>query len=139
MSLGYFAYPMPANEPVYNYAPGSAERKQLKKVLAELKKEEADVPMYIGGDEVRTGNKVALHPPHEIAYTLGYFHEGDEKHVKQAIDAALSAKENWAAMPWEDRAHIFFKSSRLVSNKVSLSHEWYNHAGAEQKCIPGRD
>ena len=117
MSLGYFAYPMPANEPVYNYAAGSAERKQLKKVLAELKKEEADVPMYIGAGEVRTGNKVALHPPHEIAHTLGYFHEGDETHVKHAIDAALTAKENWAAMPWEDRAHIFLKAADLLATK----------------------
>lgn len=117
MSLGYFAYPMPANEPVYNYAPGSSERKQLKKVLSDLKKEEADIPMYIGADEVRTGNKIALHPPHEIAHTIGYFHEGDETHVKQAIDAALAAKENWAAMPWEDRAHIFLKAADLIATK----------------------
>ena len=117
MSLGYFAYPMPANEPVYGYAAGSAERKQLKKILAELKKEEADIPMYIGAAEVRTGNKVALHPPHETTHTLGYFHEGDESHVKQAIDAALAAKENWAAMPWEDRAHIFLKAADLLAGK----------------------
>lgn len=117
MSLGYFAYPMPANEPVYGYAAGSAERKQLKKVLAELKKEEADIPMYIGAAEVRTGNKVALHPPHETAHTLGYFHEGDESHVRQAIDAALAAKANWAAMPWEDRAHIFLKAADLLAGK----------------------
>ena len=117
MSLGYFAYPMPANEPVYNYAPGSPERKQLKKVLSELKKEEADIPMYIGADEVRTGNKMALHPPHEIAHTLGYFHEGEETHVKQAIDASLAAKDNWAAMPWEDRAHIFLKAADLIAGK----------------------
>ena len=117
MSLGYFAYPMPANEPVYGYAAGSAERKQLKKVLAELKKEEADIPMYIGAEEVRTGNKVALHPPHETPHTLGYFHEGDESHVRQAIDAALAAKANWAAMPWEDRAHIFLKAADLLATK----------------------
>src|SRR3954447_14774428 len=107
MSLGYFSYPMPVNEPVYNYAPGSAERKQLKKVLADLKKETIDIPMYIGADEVRTGNKIALHPPHEIAHTLGYFHEGNESHVKLAIEAAMKAKESWANMLWEDRAHIF--------------------------------
>jgi 1-pyrroline-5-carboxylate dehydrogenase len=117
MSLGYFAYPMPVNEPVYGYAAGSAERKQLKKVVAELKKAEADIPMYIGAEEVRTGNKVALHPPHETAHTLGYFHEGNEGHVKQAINAALAAKENWAAMPWEDRAHIFLKAADLLAGK----------------------
>lgn len=117
MSLGYFAYPMPANEPVYGYAAGSAERKQLKKALSELKKQEADIPMYIGAEEVRTGKKIALRPPHETTHTLGYFHEGDESHVKQAIDAALAAKENWAAMPWEDRAHIFLKAADLLAGK----------------------
>lgn len=108
---------MPANEPVYGYAAGSAERKQLKKALSELKKQEADIPMYIGAEEVRTGKKIALRPPHETTHTLGYFHEGDESHVKQAIDAALAAKENWAAMPWEDRAHIFLKAADLLAGK----------------------
>jgi 1-pyrroline-5-carboxylate dehydrogenase len=93
MSLGYFSYPMPLNEPVLSYAPGSPERKRLKDVLAELKSGEADIPMYIGSREVRTGKRMAIHPPHEIKHTLGYFHEGDEKQVKQAIGAALAAKE----------------------------------------------
>jgi 1-pyrroline-5-carboxylate dehydrogenase len=117
MSLGYFSYPIPANEPVYSYAPGSPERKQLKKVLAELKSEETDIPMYIGADEVRTGNKIALHPPHEISYTLGYFHEGDKNHVDQSIKAAMNAKKSWASMPWEDRAHIFLKAADLIAGK----------------------
>ncbi len=117
MSLGYFSYPMPANEPVYSYAPGSAERNKLKKVLSELKSEAIDIPMYIGADEVRTGNRTALNPPHEIAHTLGYFHMGDETHVKQAIDAALSVKEAWSNMPWEERAHIFLKAADLIAGK----------------------
>src|SRR6266550_729429 len=110
MSIGTFSYPMPANEPVLNYAPGSPEKKRLKEVLAELKKQEADIPMYIGSKEVRTNKKVAVHPPHEIAHTLGYFHAGEEKHVQQAIDAALAAKENWANMSWKTRANIFLKA-----------------------------
>jgi len=117
MSLGYFSYPMPANEPVYSYAPGSPERKQLKKVLAALKSEEIDIPMYIGADEVRTGNKMALHPPHETAHTLGYFHEGDKSHVDQAIKAAMNAKKYWGEMAWEDRAHIFLKAADLIAGK----------------------
>lgn len=117
MNLGYFSYPLPANEPVLQYAPGSAEKATLKRTLAELKKKPIDVPMYIGGKPVRTGNKIAMHPPHEIAHTLGYFHEGDEKHVKMAIDAALKAKESWAAMPWEDRANIFLKAADLIATK----------------------
>ncbi|HEV3324939.1 MAG TPA: aldehyde dehydrogenase family protein, partial [Puia sp.] len=115
MSLGYFHYPAPANEPVLNYGPGSKEKATLKKVLKELKSVEHDIPMYIGNREVRTGKKIALHPPHEIAHTLGYFHEGDESHVQQAIDAALQAKEKWAALSWENRAGIFLKAADLLA------------------------
>src|SRR5687767_5545763 len=117
MSLGYFNYPMPANEPVLNYAPGSPERKRLKEVLVELKKEKIDVPMYIGSKEVRTNKKGTLHPPHEIAHTLGTYSEGNEKHVTQAIDAALAAKESWASMDWETRANIFLKAADLMATK----------------------
>src|SRR5574343_1799253 len=117
MNLGYFSYPLPVNEPVLNYGPGSAEKKRLKEVLAELKSEQIDVPMYIGSKEVRTNKKVAMHPPHEIAHTLGYFHAGDEKHVHQAIEAALAAKESWAAMSWENRAGIFLKAADLIATK----------------------
>lgn len=117
MSIGTFSYPLPVNEPVLNYAPGSPEKKRLKQVLAELKKEQADIPMYIGNKEVRTNKKIALHPPHETAHTLGYFHTGDEKHIKQAIDAALAAKENWASLSWENRAGIFLKAADLIATK----------------------
>ncbi len=117
MSLGYFSYPLPANEPVLNYAPGSPEKATLKKVLAELKKKEADIPMYIGGRAVRTGNRVSIHPPHEKDHVLGYFHMGDAKHVQQAIDAALKAKAAWADMTWESRAAIFLKAADLVATK----------------------
>ena len=117
MSLGTFSYPMPVNEPVHSYGPGTAERKALQKTLKELKKEQADIPMYIGGDEVRTGKKVAIHPPHEIGHTLGHFHAGDESHVKQAIEAALNAQESWAAMSWESRANIFLRAADLISTK----------------------
>ncbi len=117
MSLGYFSYPMPVNETVLQYAPGSAERTALQKTLAELKKKPVEIPMYIGGKAVKTGNKVAIHPPHEIAHTLGYFHAGEEKHVTQAIASALKARESWAAMSWENRAHIFLKAADLLATK----------------------
>lgn len=117
MSLGTFSYPLPVNEPVLNYGPGSAEKKRLKEVLALLKKEKADIPMYIGGKEVRTNKTQSIHPPHETKHTLGHFHIGTEKHVQQAIDAALAAKEGWAAMSWEDRAAIFLKAADLIATK----------------------
>jgi 1-pyrroline-5-carboxylate dehydrogenase len=117
MNLGYFSYPLPANEPVYNYAPGSPERAALKKTLEELKGQVIDVPMYIGDKEVRTGNLHPIRPPHEIAHTLGHFHEGDEAHVQQAIDAALAARDAWTAMSWENRAGIFLRAAELISTK----------------------
>ncbi|HXB45949.1 MAG TPA: L-glutamate gamma-semialdehyde dehydrogenase [Puia sp.] len=117
MSLGYFSYPQPENEPVYSYAPRSKEKEILKKTLRELKNAEHDIPMFIGDKEVRTGKKTALHPPHEIAHTIGYFHQGNEKHVQQAIEAALKAKEQWADLSWANRANIFLKAADLISTK----------------------
>lgn len=117
MSYGTFSYPLPTNEPVLNYSPGSPERKRLKEVLAELKTDSADIPMYIGAKEVRTGKKVAIRPPHEREHVLGYFHAGEEKHVHQAIEAALAVREAWASTNWEERAHIFLKAADLIATK----------------------
>jgi 1-pyrroline-5-carboxylate dehydrogenase len=117
MHFGNFKYPAPVNEPVLNYAPGSPEKDTLKATLAKLKSEAIDIPMYIGSKEVRTGKTVRIHPPHEIAHTLGYFHTGEAKHVQQAIDAALAAKEAWSNMAWEERAAIFLKAADLMATK----------------------
>jgi 1-pyrroline-5-carboxylate dehydrogenase len=117
MSLGYFSYPMPVNETVLSYGPGSAERELLKSVLEKLKSEAADIPMYIGSKEVRTNKKERIHPPHEISHTLGYHSIGDERHIQQAIEAALNAKDAWAGMSWEGRANIFLKAADLISTK----------------------
>jgi 1-pyrroline-5-carboxylate dehydrogenase len=117
MSLGNFIYPRPGNEPVLSYAPGSAEKETLKKTLTELKSKETDIPMYIGGQEVRTDVKVAIHPPHELKHTLGYFHAGNQKHIEAAIEAALAARERWGNMSWENRAAIFLKTADLLSTK----------------------
>ena len=117
MKYGYFDYPVPQNEPVFSYGPGTRERAELKKALADAKGREADIPMYIGGQEVRTDNRVAIHPPHEIAHTLGHFHMGGEAHVHQAIEAALQAREAWATLSWENRANIFLRAANLLSTK----------------------
>jgi len=98
MNLGYFSYPLPVNEPVYGYAPGSPEREALLKTLKELKSKPANIPMYIGNEEVHTGNLHPIHPPHEIAATIGHFHAGDETHVHKAIEAALNARQVWTDM-----------------------------------------
>ena len=117
MQFGDFYYPTPANEPVLNYAPGSPERAALKKALEDFKSQKIDVPMYIGSEEVRTENKVAMRPPHEHAHILGHFHRGEAKHVNKAIQAALKIKDKWAAMSWENRANIFLKAADLLATK----------------------
>jgi len=117
MQIGYFNYPAPANEPVLMYAPGSPEKIALKQALANAKKKTLDIPMYINGKAVRTGNKVAIHPPHEIKHVLGHFHMGTKQHVEQAINAGLKARASWADMPWESRAHIFLKAADLLATK----------------------
>jgi 1-pyrroline-5-carboxylate dehydrogenase len=117
MNLGYFNYPLPANEPVKSYAPGSPEKKSLKKVLAELKSKEHDIPAIIGGKEIRSGTKIKLRPPHEISHTLGYFHRSSKEHIQLAIHSALQAKESWENMNWENRAAIFLKAADLMAGK----------------------
>ena len=117
MSNGIFNVPVAANEPIYDYAPGTPEREAL---LASYKAQfnaKVDVPMYIGGEEVRTGNTGNLTPPHDHQHVIGTFHKGDASHVEAAIEAALAAKDRWSNMPWEHRASIFLKAAELISGK----------------------
>ena len=115
MSNAFFKVPTPKNEPVLSYAPGSKERQLLKKALEESRSQELDIPMYIGSEEVRTGKKGRLSPPHDHKHTLGYYHEGDKSHVEMAINAALAAKEKWSNLSWEYRASIFLKAAELLA------------------------
>src|SRR5690606_8370298 len=87
------------------------------KALLELKSVQRDIPMYIHGKEVRSGQRLEIRPPHETDHLLGHFHQADESHVNQAIHAALDAKEAWSNMPWEHRASIFLKAADLLANK----------------------
>ncbi|MBL3655095.1 L-glutamate gamma-semialdehyde dehydrogenase [Fulvivirga sediminis] len=125
MPKGIYKIPTPTNEPVLSYAPGTAERETLKKALEETRAKEVEVPMYIGSEEVTTGNKIAMTPPHDHKHVLGYFHEGDSSHVEQAINAALGAKEAWASLSWEHRASVFLKAADLIAgpyrNKINAA------------------
>ena len=117
MSNGIFNVPVAANEPIYDYAPGTPEREAL---LASYKAQfnaQVDLPMYIGDEEVRTGNTGNLTPPHDHQHVIGTFHKGDASHVEAAIEAALAAKDRWSNMPWEHRASIFLKAAELISGK----------------------
>jgi 1-pyrroline-5-carboxylate dehydrogenase len=117
MNNAYFDFVAPNNEPVLSYAPHSAERKALQKAVADMKSKVADIPMYIDGKEVRSGKLKELRPPHETAHLLGHFHASGEEHVHEAIDAALAARETWAATSWEHRASIFMKAAELLATK----------------------
>lgn len=117
MNIGYFNYPLPANEPVKSYAPGSSEKKALKQALANWKSVEHDIPAFVGGKEIRSGDKIKMRPPHELSHTLGYFHRSAKEEVVQAIDASLKAKVSWEAMNWENRAAIFLKAADLLAGK----------------------
>ena len=117
MKIGNFSYPLPANEPVLSYAPGTKEREDLKKALKSLKSKKTDVPMYIGGEEIRTDDKIEIRPPHEKKFVLGTYNQGTAADVKKAINAALKAKEKWAALTWENRANIFLKAADLIATK----------------------
>ena len=115
MHNAIYKVPVPQNEPVLNYAPGSLETDNVKKAIAELRSKVIEVPMYIGSDEVVTDKKIKLSPPHDHQHALGYASEGDASHVKAAIDAALEARSNWANLPWNERAAVFLKAADLFA------------------------
>ena len=116
MANAIFKTPTASNEPVYSYASGSAERKNLQKALKDLRSKEIDVPMHIGSEEVYTDEKIGLAPPHDIHHSLGTYNKGNASHVQAAIKAAMEAKESWENMPWQERAAIFLKAADLISD-----------------------
>jgi len=117
MFNGIFHVPQPGNEPALNYAPGSPERAELKARLAELRGQHTEVPMIIGGKEVRSGKLARMLCPHDHEHLLGQYHQADETHVHQAIDAANRAKKQWSEMPWDSRAIVLLKAADLLAGK----------------------
>jgi len=117
MFNGVFHVPQPVNEPVFGYAAGSREKTELKSKLKELLGCQTDVPMIIGGQEVRSGKTVPLICPHARRHALGYYHQGEEAHVHQAIEAANAAKKDWSTMPWDSRAIVLLKAAELLAGK----------------------
>ena len=115
MPKGNFFVSDPINEPVLSYAPGTAPREELLAKYKEMYSQQIDAPMHIGEKEVHTNKKIAMTCPHDHQHVLGHFSEGDASHVKDAIDAALEAKEDWEKMTWENRASIFLKAADLIA------------------------
>lgn len=112
-----FSFPKPKNEPVYGYAPGSVERKKLKEALDKMYNEKIEIPIIIGGKEVKTGNTGNVIMPTEKEHVLATYHKVSEKEVQEAIDAAMKAHEEWANTPWIDRASVILKIATLISGK----------------------
>jgi 1-pyrroline-5-carboxylate dehydrogenase len=108
--------PVAVNEPVKAYAPNSSERNELLATYEKLYNQSPiDIPMYIGSEKVFTDNKKSLTPPHEHSKVLGKYNVGEKKHVEQAIEAALNAKNAWASLPWEQRAAVFLRAADLLA------------------------
>ncbi|MDE0586929.1 MAG: L-glutamate gamma-semialdehyde dehydrogenase [Candidatus Marinimicrobia bacterium] len=106
--------PKPINEPVLSYAPGTPERAALKSRITELKSQEIEIPIIIGGQEIKTGDMGEMRIPHDHKHLLGRFHKAGEKEVKMAIEAAMDAWVTWSKMPWESRAAIFNKMASIL-------------------------
>jgi 1-pyrroline-5-carboxylate dehydrogenase len=115
MSNAYFTIPTPINEPVLNYAPGSTERAAVAAQYKKYFEGHADIPMYIGGAEVRTNNTRNITPPHDHQHVVGHYHLADEAIVDQAISNALASRKAWVDTPWEHRAAVFLKAADLLA------------------------
>ena len=115
MSNAYFTIPTPVNEPVLNYAPGSPERAAVAAQYKKYFEGHADIPMYVGGAEVRTDNTRNITPPHDHQHVVGHYHLADEAIVDHAISNALASRKAWADTPWEHRAAVFLKAADLLA------------------------
>jgi len=114
-SHGIFRVPDPLNEPVLSYAPGTPEREELRNRLTELESRQLDIPLVIGGEEVRTGETFDAIEPHDRSHVLGTVHKGGAKEVERAIAASADAWEDWSRTPWEERAAVFLRASELLA------------------------
>jgi 1-pyrroline-5-carboxylate dehydrogenase len=109
--------PIPVNEPTRSYAPGTPERAELKAAVARMSGEAIEIPMFIGGQEVRTGHLVEARSPHRRSLVLARAHEGGRKHVEQAIQAALEVQPAWAELPWSARAGVFLRAAEILATR----------------------
>ncbi len=117
MGKGFFHVPVAVNEPVKSYAPGTPEREEVLLTYKDLYNTKMEVPLYIGSEEIKTGDTESMHPPHDHQHNLGVYHKAKKKHVQQAIDTALDARTAWADLEWEQRAAVFLKAADLIAGK----------------------
>lgn len=117
---GKYQVPKPVNEPIIDYSPGTPERETLKKELRKIRENKIEIPLIIGGKEVRTGVKGECRLPHDHSVVIGEYHKAGEEEINKAIDSALKAWEKWAYYPWEHRLSVFLKAAELMSKKYRV-------------------
>ncbi len=115
MGKGFFQVPTAYNEPIKGYAPGSSEREAVLEQYKKYYNGTVDVPLYIGSEEVRTGNTRPMSPPHDHQHIVGTYHLAEKEHVSQAIENCLASRTAWANLTWEQRAAIFLKAAELIA------------------------
>ncbi len=115
MGKGFFNTPVPINEPIKSYAPGSPEREAVLTTYKEMYNNKIDVPFYINGKEVTTSNTRTMSPPHDHKHIVGTYHLAEKHHIEEAILTALEARKKWSKTPWEQRAAIFLKAAELIA------------------------
>ena len=115
MANGFFNVPVAINEPVKSYAPGSPEREAVVEAYKTMFNSKVDVPLYINGKDVKTGNTRTMSPPHDHKHIVGEYHLAEKQHVEDAISTALEARKTWSQMPWQQRAGIFLKAAELIA------------------------
>ena len=110
-----FSLKRPENEPVLNYGPGSEEKQELKEEIERLKEQVYEIPLIIGGEEIKTGNMGEIRMPHNHEHVLARYHKAGQEHIDMAIEAAKEAKEEWENTPWEKRVEIFQRAASLLA------------------------
>ena len=115
MLKGFFNVPKAVNEPVKSYAPGTPERAAVAATYTKMWNDQVEVPLYIGSEEIKTGNTKKMSAPHDHQQIVGIYHQADKALVEKAITSALEARKKWAAMAWENRAGIFLKAAELLA------------------------
>jgi len=117
MNNAVYHFKEPQNEELLTYMPGSAERNMLEKELERQSSQQIEIPLIIGGKEIRTGNTWKVVMPHDHGHVLATYHLATDKAVKLAVTAAQKAKEGWMTLSWIERASIMYKAADLISKK----------------------